>query len=80
MFDKQDAGFEVKIPANQNSRNPSIFLGVCSNEILQVGCEVVLLTATQAEFTNRRYGRPKLLFTDNDLGGSIAAIERRTGS
>ncbi len=54
MFEEEDAGFEFLIMANQNSSNSPISLGVCSDEILRVGREVVLLTATLSEFTNRR--------------------------
>jgi hypothetical protein len=80
MFDKQDAGFKIMILANQNGRNPSIFLLVCPYEVFEIRCEVILLTAAQAEFTNRRDKSPKLSLTDNELGGSLAAVERSAGS
>ncbi|MGB8535008.1 MAG: hypothetical protein WCD57_01225 [Acidobacteriaceae bacterium] len=80
MFDKQHAGFEVLISANQNRRNPAVFLLVCGNEIFKIRGEVVLLAATQAEFTNRRDIHPKLSFTDKNFGGSFAPVEDRAGS
>jgi hypothetical protein len=79
MFDKQDAGFEIVIPANQNRRNPAVFLLVCSNEIFKIRGEVVLLAAAQTEFPNGRDIHPKLSFTDKNFGGSFAALEHRAG-
>ena len=80
MFNKQNAGFEVMISANQNRRYSSIFLFVCSNEIFEIRGVVVLLATAQTEFTNRRDIRLKLSFTDKDFGCSLAAIEPRASS
>jgi hypothetical protein len=80
MFDEQDAGFEVMISANQNGRNPAIFLPIGGNEIFKICAVVVLLAAAQAEFTNCRDKRPKFPFTDKDLGGSFGAFQQRVGS
>ena len=51
-----------------------------ANEILQIGREVVLLTATQTKFTNFRLKPSKPSFAHNQLGGSFAAIKRGAGS
>ena len=80
VLEEQHAGFYFKILANQHSGNSSFLLGVCSNEILQIGREVVLLTATQTKFTNCRLKPSKLSFPYNQLGGSFAAIKRKAGS
>ncbi len=68
------------ISANQNRRNSSIFLFVCSYEIFEIRSVVILLATAQAEFTNRGDIRLKLPFTDKDFGGSLAAIEPRASS
>lgn len=80
VFKEQHAGFYLKILAKQHSGNSSFLLSVCSNEILQIGREVVLLTATQAKFTNCRLKPSKPSFPYNQLGGSFAAIKRKAGS
>jgi hypothetical protein len=63
------------ISAYQDGRDSSALQSVYSNEILRIRGQVVLLTATLPEFTDRRHKRAKLPFTDNQLGGSFAAIE-----
>ena len=80
VFKEQHAGFYLKILPKQHSGNSSFLLSVCSNEILQIGREVVLLTATQAKFTNCRLKPSKPSFPYNQLGGSFAAIKRKAGS
>jgi hypothetical protein len=80
VFEEQHAGFYFKILAKQDSGNSSFLLGVCSNEILQIGREIVLLTATQTKFTNCRLKPSKPSFPYNQLGGSFAAIKHKAGS
>jgi hypothetical protein len=80
VFEEKHAGFYFKILAKQHSGQSSFLLGVYSDEILQIGREVVLLTATQTKFTNFRLKPSKPSFAYNQLGGSFAAIKRRAGS
>jgi hypothetical protein len=80
VFEEQHAGFYFKVLAKKHSGNSSFLLSVCSNEILQIGCEVVLLTAAQTKFTNCRLKFSKPSFAYNQLGGSFVAIKRKTGS
>jgi len=80
VFEEQHAGFYFKILAKKHSGDSSFLLGVYSNEILQIGREVVLLTATQTKFTNCRLKPSKPSFAYNQLGGPFAAIKRRAGS
>jgi hypothetical protein len=79
VFEEQHAGFYFTILAKQHSGNSSFLLGVCSNKILQIGREVVLLTATQTKFTNCRLKPSKPSFAYNQLGGSFAAIKHKAG-
>jgi hypothetical protein len=80
MLDEVDTGFELLIPAYENGGNSSKSGGVESNEIFGIGGEVVLLTTAQAEFTNLLEKWSQLSRTDDDLGGSLAAIPERAGA
>jgi hypothetical protein len=79
VFEEKHAGFYF-ILAKQHRGNSSFLLGVYGDEILQIGREVVLLTATQTKLTNCRLKPSKPSFANNQLGGSFAAIKRRAGS
>jgi hypothetical protein len=46
---------------------------------LRICGEVVLLTASQAEFTNHRDKSPQISRPDNQIRGSLAAIEGGVG-
>ena len=60
--------------ADQHSGDSPV-LGVCCDEVLRVGRELVLLTAAQTEFTNLRDKGPQISFPDHQLGGSFAAFK-----
>jgi hypothetical protein len=80
MLDQEDTGFEFPIPPNENGRHSSKPEGVGGNEIFRIGGQVVLLTAAQAKVTNLLGDCSQLLFTEDEIGGSLAAIQQRAGA
>ncbi len=52
MLDEVDTSFEFLIPPDENGRYSSKSGGVGGNEIFEIGGEVVLLTAADAEVAN----------------------------
>jgi hypothetical protein len=80
MLDEEDAAFEFLIPAYENSHNSSKSAGVDSNGIFGIGGEVVLLTAAQAELSNLLEEWPQFTLTDDEIGGTFTAIQKRAGA
>ena len=77
MLDEVDTGFEFLLPAYENGRYSSKPGGVARNEVFRIGGEVVLLTAAQAELTNRLEELSQLSLADDQIGGSLATIPQR---
>jgi hypothetical protein len=80
MLHEEEAGFEFPIAANENGRHSFKSQRVGSNEIFRIGGEVVLLTAAQAELTNLLEERSQLTLTDDEIGGTFTAIQKRAGA
>ena len=80
MLHEEDTGFELVIAANEHSPHSSKSEGVGSNEIFRIGGEVVLLTAAQAELSNLLEEWPQLTLTDDEIGGTFTAIQKRAGA
>jgi hypothetical protein len=80
MLHEEDTGFEFPIPANENGRYSSESEGVGGNEIFRIGGQVVLRTAAQAKVTNLLKKYSQLLFTDDQIGGTRAAIQQGTSA
>ena len=80
MLHEVDTGFEFLIAANENGCHSPKSQRVGGNEIFRISSEIVLLTAAQAELTDLLEEWSQLVLTDDEIGGTFTAIQKRTGA
>ena len=80
MLKKVDTGLEFAITANEHGRHSSKAEGVGSDEIFGIGGEVVLLATAQTKVANLLEEWTQLLLTQDEAGGSCAAIAQRANA